>query len=932
MEKKHKLQLPKTDFPMKAKLPEKEPKLIEFWQTENIYQKCLNKGKNKKFFSFVDGPPYANGNLHVGHALNKILKDIVVKYSNLSGKYCPFIPVWDCHGLPIELAALKKIKKEKKSSPSSPSPTASLSPAQIREHCRKEARFWIDKQKRQFKRLGVLADWNQALLTMSAEYEAQEVRALAQIARKNLLYRGKKPVHWCPALQTAIASSEVEYHEHKSPSIYVKFPFFELPKQGKLSLPPHKPCSFVIWTTTPWTLPANLAICLKASFTYAVFDTGKEFFIIAEDLQENFEKKTGLKLKKIFSFKGKEWEHKKARHPFMDRDSLIVLGDHVTKEEGTGCVHTAPGHGLDDFIVGKKYKLPVFVPVDEKGCFTSEVPQWEGLFIFKANPLIIEKLRQNSCLVAEKEIVHNYPFNPRSSTPLIFRATDQWFIKFDNPEYSIRKKSLSEINNNIQFYPEWGKQRLSAMIKSSPDWCLSRQRNWGVPIPVFYCRQCQHTLMSADIMEEIADQMEKSEKGIEYWFLNSAKNLLSKNRVCPKCQNTEFEKSTDILDVWFDSGICHDIFKKKYGTQTFPADLYLEGSDQHRGWFQTSLNSSICINDKSPFKSLITHGYVNDAEGYKMSKSKGNVVNLESLIQNRGAEIVRLWVCSEDYSQDSQFTGEIFERISESYRRFRNTIRFMLGNLFDFAPEKDVVSFSQMKKIDQWILGRLKDLVDKTQTHYEGFVFHKIYQDLNVFFTKDLSSLYLDLLKDRLYTFKKEGRERRSAQSAIYLLLKNLLSLMSPIMTFLSEEAYRYLPGEKEESILLTSFPSLPSEWHQPKIREYFNTWLKLREEVYSQIEPRRKAKEIGSSLETRVILSVPKNFLTSVEGRAEKDILDDLRELFIVSQVELQSGEEGYGKVEVQKAKGEKCDRCWNYSEELNNQKICLKCISNLS
>ncbi|MDE0519026.1 MAG: isoleucine--tRNA ligase [Bdellovibrionales bacterium] len=930
MDTKHNLQLPKTDFPMKARLPEKEPNLIEFWQSKNIYQKLLNKGKDRKFFSFVDGPPYANGNLHIGHALNKILKDIVVKYMNLSGKHCPFIPVWDCHGLPIELAALRKIKKEKKTSPSP------LSPAQIREHCRKEAGFWVDKQKQQFKRLGVLADWDHPLLTMSAEYEAQEVRALAQIARKNLLYRGKKPVYWCPALQTAIASSEVEYHKHKSPSIYVKFPFLEPLKEG--NLPPNKPCFFVIWTTTPWTLPANLAICLKATFTYAVFDTGTELFILAEDLKENFEKNTGLKLKKIFSFKGKEWEHKKARHPFMDRDSLIVLGDHVTKEEGTGCVHTAPGHGLDDFIVGKKYNLPVFVPVDEKGCFTSEVPEWKGLFIFKANPLIMEKLRQNSCLVAEKEIVHNYPFNPRSSTPLIFRATDQWFIQFDKPEYSIRKKSLSEINHNIQFYPQWGKQRLSAMIKSSPDWCLSRQRNWGVPIPVFYCRQCQHALMSADIMEEVADQMEKSEKGIEYWFLHSVETLLSNDRVCPKCQSTEFEKGTDILDVWFDSGICHDIFKKKYGAHTFPADLYLEGSDQHRGWFQTSLNSSLCINDKSPFKTLITHGYVNDAEGYKMSKSKGNVVNLERIIQNRGAEIVRLWVCSEDYSQDSQFTGEIFDRISESYRRFRNTLRFMLGNLFDFDPEKDMVPFSRMKKVDQWILGRLKDLVDRTQTHYEGFLFHKIYQDLNVFFTQDLSSLYLDLLKDRLYTFKKEGLERRSAQSAIYLLLKNLLSLMSPIMTFLSEEAYRYLPGKKEESILLTPFPSAPKEWHQAKIREYFNTWLKWREELYSQIEFLRKAKEIGSSLETRAVLNMPKSVLADLKcSTDEEGILDDLRELFIVSQVELQALQEPASRganqirIEVQKAKGEKCDRCWNYSEELNNQKICLKCKSNL-
>ncbi len=917
--KKYKLQLPKTDFPMKAKLPEKEPKMIEFWKKENIYQKLLQKSKNKKFFSFVDGPPYANANLHIGHALNKILKDIVVKYANLSDKHCPFIPVWDCHGLPIELAALKKIKKEKSKE--------AFNPKKIREYCRKEALHWIKVHKEQFERLGVLADWENHLLTMTAEYEAQEVRALAEIAKKNLLYRGKKPVYWCPTLKTAIASSEVEYHEHKSPSIYVKFPFPNPPKEWKLS---NKPCSLVIWTTTPWTLPANLAICLKPDFTYAVFEEEKEFFILAEDLKESFEKNTGLKTNKTLTFKGKELEHQKARHPFMDRDSLVIVGDHVTKEEGTGCVHTAPGHGLDDFIIGKKYNLPALVPVNEKGCFTSEVPEWEGQYIFKANSSIIEKLKQNSHLLAETEIVHNYPFNPRSSTPLIFRATDQWFIQFDKPEYSVREKSLSEINNEIQFCPAWGKQRLTAMIKSSPDWCLSRQRHWGVPIPVFYCKNCQHTLMDANIMNKIADQMEESKEGIEYWFSNPAEKLLPEDTSCPECQSREFEKGTDILDVWFDSGICHYVFKKKYGAQTFPADIYLEGSDQHRGWFQTSLNSAICLNDKTPFKTLITHCFVNDAEGYKMSKSKGNVLNLEKTIQQKGAEIVRLWVCSEDYSQDLQVSGEIFERISETYRRFRNTIRFMLGNLFDFNPEKDLVAFSDMRQTDQWILGRLADLIQKTQTHYDSFLFHKIYQDLNVFFTSDLSALYLDILKDRLYTFKKEGSDRRSAQSAIYLLLKNLLSLMSPITTFLSEEAYQHLPGKKEDSILLTDFPSAPSEWIQPKKQEYFNLWLKLREKIYSEMEQMRKQKQIGSSLETRVILSIPKDYWAQFRHLLN-DSLNDLKELFIVSQIEFQPIEGWEWKVEVQKALGEKCERCWNYSEQLNNEKICLKCINNL-
>ena len=915
-EKNFKLQLPKTDFPMKAKLPEKEPELIKFWEKKNIYQKMTNKTKNREFFSFVDGPPYANGNLHIGHALNKILKDILVKYMNLSGKHCLFTPIWDCHGLPIELATLKKISKEKKNT--------HLNPEQIRKHCRKEASHWVEVQKKQFKRLGVLADWENPLLTMQAKYEAQEVRALAQIAEKNLLYRGQKPVYWCSALKTAIAASEVEHREHKSPSIYVKFPLPHPPSQWGLH---EKTCSLVIWTTTPWTLPANQAICLKGDFTYAVFDAGNEYLIFAESLKESFEEQTKLKLKKVVSFKGKHLELKKARHPFRDQDSLIVLGDHVTKEEGTGCVHTAPGHGPEDFILGNKYGLPAFSPVNSAGCFTKEVPKWEGMYVFKCNPLIIEELKQRSMLLAEKTITHNYPYNPRSGTPLIFRATDQWFIRFDKDQYPVRKKSLSEIEHEIQFHPPWGKQRLEAMIKSSPDWCLSRQRHWGVPIPVFYCNKCNSTLMDPKIMNQIADQMEQSEQGIEYWFSRSAEELLPKNTVCPQCQNTKFEKGKDILDVWFDSGICHYVLKKHQGDRSFPAEVYLEGSDQHRGWFQTSLNSSICLEEKTPFKALITHCFVNDAEGYKMSKSKGNVLNLENTVRQRGAEIIRLWVCSEDYSQDLQVSPEIFARVSEAYRRFRNTIRFMLGNLFDFQPEKNLLPFSEMKNIDQWILGRLADLMQKTRTHYDHFLFHKIYQDLNVFFTKELSSIYLDVLKDRLYTFKKEGVKRRSAQSAIYLLLKNLLSMMSPLMTFLSEEAYQHLPGKKEESVLLTDFPTAPSEWTQPKIQEDFNRLLKIREKIYSQMEIMRKQKQIGSSLETQVILSAPKDFIELFKHLPE----EDLKEFFIVSQLKWQTQQEGPWKAEVKKARGQKCERCWNYSEQLNNQKICLKCIDNL-
>ena len=901
---------------MKASLPQKEPLMIQQWKEKGIYQKLLNKTKNKKFFSFIDGPPYANGNLHIGHALNKILKDIVVKYMNLSGRHCPFVPVWDCHGLPIEISAMKKLKPENKST---------ASPKQIREICKASALHWVDIQKTQFERLGVLADWDQPLLTLHAKYSAEQMRTFAQLAERNLLYRGKKPVYWCSALQTALASSEAEYREHKSPSIYVKFPASETAEYLKLK---NKPCSFVIWTTTPWTLPANQAICLHPDFEYGVFDSGEDYLILAITAKKNVEENTGLKLQPAGkTFKGRELEKQKALHPFIkNKTSLVILGNYVTKTSGTGCVHTAPGHGLDDYMSGVKYNLPITSPVDSAGRFTKEVSEWEGLNIFKANPLIIQKLKDLSCLLAEQEITHSYPFNPRSGKPLIFRAADQWFIQFDKKEYSIREKALSEIKNTIQFYPDWGRNRLKAMIQNSPDWCLSRQRHWGVPIPVFYCKKCRALILDTKIIYQLADNMEQSEEGIEYWFSRSANELLPKELTCPHCRHTNFEKGKDIMDVWFDSGVCHYVFKKIYGVHTFPADIYLEGSDQHRGWFQTSLNSSIGLNSRSPFKSLVTHCFVNDAQGNKMSKSKGNVVKLDKVIQQRGAEILRLWAASEDYSQDLQAGEEIFNRITESYRRFRNTLRFMLGNLQDFNPDKDVLPFLEMQEIDQWILIQLAEVVAQIRKHYETFQFHKIYQELNMFFTTQLSALYLDVLKDRLYTFKKAGKPRRSGQSAVYFLLKDLLTSMSPIMTFLCEEAYQYLPGQKEESILLTHFPEIRKEWKSSEIQKKFELMLKIRRQALAKIEDMRKQQIIGSGLECSVTVSAPDPAFTQLKASS-----NTLKELLIVSQVFLCKAEDSQIKVSTAKAAGQKCHRCWHYSEQLNNEKICLKCVNNL-
>ena len=909
------LHLPQTKFPMKAKLSEREPALIQHWKEKNIYQKMMEKRKNAPFFSFIDGPPYANGHLHIGHALNKILKDIVVKYMNLSGRHCPFIPVWDCHGLPIEITALKKIKEKPR-------------PRDIRTLCRKTAKHWVKQQKIEFERLGVLARWEKPLMTLDPEYEAEEVRALAKLAKKNLLYQGKKPVYWCSALRTAVSASEAEYREHKSPSIYVKFPFKENLKCFKL--PKNANCFFVIWTTTPWTLPANQALALHPDFEYGVFECHKEFLILAKDLKPAFEKNTGLTLKPISFFKGSLLENKKARHPFLEQDSLVILGSHVTKEEGTGIVHTAPGHGVEDFNIGLKYKLSAPVTVDLKGNFTEPAPDWlKEKNIFSNQHLITSKLKTLNRLIAEKQITHSYPYNPRSGKPLIFRATEQWFIPFDKKELSIRQKALKALKHSIKFYPDWGRSRLKAMVQNSPDWCLSRQRHWGVPLPVFYCKKCRAPYVNPEVIKEIADNMENSKEGIEYWFSRSAEELLPQKVFCKSCKGQVFEKGKDIVDVWFDSGVCHAVFKKNYGAGTFPADLYLEGSDQHRGWFQTSLNSSIALEEKSPFKTLVTHCFVNDSEGNKMSKSRGNVVHPEKTIQQRGAEILRLWTASEDYSQDLQAGEEIFNRVTESYRRFRNTLRFMLGNLNDFDPKKDLIPLNKMMVIDQWILSELAGLITNIKNFYETFQFHKIYQELNVFFISRLSALYLDLLKDRLYTFKKEGGHRRSAQSAVFFLLKNLLGAMSPITSFLCEEAYGFLPGEKKESIFLEDFPSPPKAWKNPALEKQMSRWLEWRTVAYVEMENLRKKGLIGSSLETEVHLFLPENSFKEFNNPED---ISALKELFITSGLLLKASPDKTFKTKVKKAEGSKCLRCWHYTQQLNKEKICLKCISNLS
>ena len=911
---KNTLLLPQTNFPMQAKLSEKEPEILKRWEKIDLYNKMQEKRKGSSTFFLLDGPPYANGELHLGHVLNKVLKDIVVKYKSLSGFHSPFIPTWDCHGLPIELQTLKKLGDKKET----------LSAKEIRACCRKEAFTWIEKQKAGFKRLGVLARWEKPILTMESDYEAEEVRALATLINNGLLYRGNKPVFWCVKLQTALAFSEAEYRDHKSPSIYVGFPatkkmleFFKI----------KEPCSVVIWTTTPWTLQSNEAICLHAHFEYGLYEGEQGTYLLATGLKESFMQETGIKnlnLKKIF--KGKELEGLTAQHPFLNKESPLVLGDHITLSSGTGCVHTAPSHGLEDYVIGKKYNLPLRSFVDERGHFTEGSSEdLIGAFILKGNKIIIKKLKESGHLLGEKTIVHSYPYNPRSDSPLIYRLTPQWFLKLDGDKNSIRSQALEAKEKHIHFIPEWGKFRLEGMLQNSPDWCLSRQRMWGVPLIVFYCQKCKSPYLNSKDIRHIADQMEKTKEGIEYYFSRPEKELLSPDAKCKECGHSSFKKGTDILDVWFDSGVEHAIFRKKQEEGThFPADLFLEGSDQHRGWFQTSLISSLSLDGTIPFKTLLTHGFVNDSEGRKMSKSLGNGIDPFEVMEKSGADILRLWVSSEDYSTDINAGTKSFQRVTETYRRFRNTIRFMLGNLNHFNFKEDHVNFDDLLLSDKWVLIQLNKLIQNCETYYSQFTFHKVYQNLNQFFTTTLSAFYLDIIKDRLYTFPKKSKERRSAQTTLYYLLDNLLSLMSPISTFLSEEGYSYFSNGSNESIFLKDFPKPKQEWKDSKIETFFETLFPLKEELNKQLEELRNQKKIRSSLESRIELGIPKETLLP-SFTSQQQI-----EFFSVSEVMIRTQQKELS-IKILPQTGQKCLRCWFYTTEINNDQICPKCVKNL-
>jgi isoleucyl-tRNA synthetase len=919
------INLPKTDFPMKGNLNQREPEFIESWLTNKIYFKMVEQNSEKGNFAMPDGPPYANGHIHVGHALNKILKDTVIKYKNMNGYKAPFIPGWDCHGLPIELGVTKAIGDKKNS----------LTDKQFRDLCREEAKKWVSIQREEFKRIGVMADWENPYMTLQPDYEAEEVRVLAKILKTGAFYHGTKPVYWCWALKTALAEAEVEYQNHRSHAIYVKF---ELLKH--LDVPnKNKTTNLVIWTTTPWTIPANLAVSAHPEFDYEVYETDKDYLVIAQGLKEAFEKDTGITLKSLSSpkvIKGLDLENLEYKHPFIDRVGKVLLGTHVTLEAGTGLVHTAPGHGVDDYNVGMRYHLPIFSPVDAGGFYTDEVPDYlVGKHVLKeGNKIVLEVIQKSGHLLSHKEIEHSYPHCWRSKAPLIYRATPQWFLKMDlknkDTDHTIREKSLNAIKE-VNWVPSWGEKRISSMIENRPDWCLSRQRLWGVPIPVLYCKSCNHPLAKEDVMLRMADAMDKTATkdggGIEGYFDTDVK-IFAGNHKCEKCGKADFEKGKDILDVWFDSGVCFAAVQKKRDGLSQPADLYLEGSDQHRGWFHTSLLASVAAEGIAPFKTVLTHGFVMFSKGQKMSKSLGNVVDPMDVIKNSGSDILRLWATHEDYANDLSCNPEGIARITETYRRLRNTIRFLLGNISDYDSKKDAIPYKDLTDLDKWALAKLNSLIENVTEAFDKYEFYKIYHLINNFVTVDLSAFYLDILKDRLYIRKTNGHLRRSAQTALYEITTRLTVMMAPIISFLAEETYSFTQGKQKESVFLEKFPLPNKAWVNPEVIKTFEVFQKIRTEALKQLEELRKNKTIGAGLEGQLIITADGEELKVLEL-----LKDSLLEFFIVSQVHLKKGA---FSIEAKKADGEKCIRCWTYNTNLKSSPkhvgICPKCVEALT
>ncbi|MEW6410449.1 MAG: isoleucine--tRNA ligase [Nitrospirota bacterium] len=925
MDYRETLNLPKTDFPMKANLTEREPEILKHLESKKIYEKLQQKNKDLPVFILHDGPPYANGHIHIGHALNKILKDIIVKFKSMEGYSSPFVPGWDCHGLPIEHQVDKGLGDKKES----------ISIEEKRQLCKEYAERFIHIQREEFKRLGVFGDWGSPYRTMDYKYEATIVREFGKFVGLGAVYKGRKPVYWCPTCVTALAEAEVEYMDRESPSIYVKFKV----KNPELLFTVH--CSpstvyFVIWTTTPWTLPANLALCLHPEYDYVAVSANNEVYLVAEGLLNDVMER--LKVEKyevLHRIKGKELEGIHAEHPFIKRESIIILGEYVTLDQGTGVVHTAPGHGQEDYEMGIKYGLDILSPVDDHGRFTSEVERFSGQNVFRANKGIIERLRELGALLYEEKIIHSYPHCWRCKKPVIFRATEQWFISMETN--NLRKKALEGISS-VTWIPHWGGERIYGMIENRPDWCISRQRAWGVPITLLSCIPCGVFLMDRRLVECVADIIEK--EGADAWFTKTVSEFLPPDIKCPSCGSREFKKETGILDVWFDSGVSHAAVLKEREELRWPADLYLEGSDQHRGWFQSSLLTSVGADGIAPYRTVLTHGFVVDGEGKKMSKSAGNVIAPQEVINRYGAEILRLWVSAQDYKEDIRISDEILRRLVEAYRKIRNTCRYLLGNLYDFKPDEVKITSDDLMEIDRWALLSFQRLVKKCLRAYREYEFHVIFHSVYNFCAADMSAFYLDVLKDRVYTYRADSKERKTAQWTMHYILHGLIRLIAPILSFTAEEVRGYLPDEKglEESVFLYRMPSVDEKYLDEDLDKRWEKLLKVREEVNKQLEIARKEQLIGNSLEAKVSLYLSDELMDFLSGYG-----DFLPTLFITSAVTLNpekdapsmtvSSTEIRGlKVLIERADGLKCERCWNYSNDVGkypeHPTICDRCF----